>query len=68
VSQTAIFLWILALMALEVAAPEVDLVVVLGLPPLLRQAQGLLVRRDPLLGHVPLAARAASHPLLKNAP
>src|SRR6476659_4927055 len=35
-------------------APEVDLVGALGLPRLLRQAQGLLVRRDPLLGHVPL--------------
>ena len=35
-------------------APEVDLVGVLGLPPLLRQAQGLLVRRDRPLDHVPL--------------
>ena len=32
-----------------------DLVGVLGLPQLLREAQGLLVRRDPALGHVPLA-------------
>src|SRR5579862_4081111 len=35
-------------------ASEMDLVGVLGLPELLRQAQGLCLRRDPLLGHVPL--------------
>lgn len=32
-----------------------DLVGVLGLPELRREAQGLRVRRDPRLGHVPLA-------------
>jgi hypothetical protein len=32
-----------------------DLVGVLGLPQLLFEAQGLLVRRDPALAHVPLA-------------
>src|SRR3954451_8981486 len=35
-------------------ASEVDLVGALGLPQLLREAQGLLLRRDPQLGHVPL--------------
>jgi len=38
-------------------ASEVDLVGALGLPQLLREAQGLLLRRDPFLGHVSLAAR-----------
>jgi hypothetical protein len=32
----------------------VDLVGALGLSRLLRQAQGLRLRRDPFLGHVPL--------------
>jgi hypothetical protein len=31
-----------------------DLVGVLGLPQLLGEAQGLLVRRDPFVAHVPL--------------
>jgi hypothetical protein len=31
-----------------------DLVGALGLPPLFGEAQELLVRRDPRLGHVPL--------------
>jgi hypothetical protein len=31
-----------------------DLVGALGLPRLLCQAQGLRLRRDPFLGHVPL--------------
>jgi len=52
--RTAILLWILALLGAGDPAPEVDLVGALELPQLLCEAQGLLVRRDSQLGHVPL--------------
>jgi hypothetical protein len=42
------------------SAPQVDLVGVLGLSRLRRQAQGLRVRRDSVVGHVPLGRTSSS--------
>src|SRR5262245_31911113 len=41
-------------------APEMDLVGALELPRLRREAQGLRVRADPIVGHVPLAHGASA--------